>query len=220
LRIGTDNRTNNTFKQYLLKAASITDYYDYGGTLSNLPTSPTRPGYTFGGWYTAASGGTQVTSSTSVPSANTTYYAHWTAKTYTLTINPQGGTYNSSTSNATKTMTFDSTNNNDIGVPTRDGYTFAGWYTSASGGTAVTASTVVNTANNHSIFAHWSQYTCPAGGTLSGTTCSYAATANYSCPNGGTRSGTTCSYTATTTYTCSSNNHTLSGSTCSYPASV
>ena len=50
----------------------------YGGTLGTQFT-PNRPGYTFAGWYTAASGGTQVTSSTAVPAANTTYYAHWTA---------------------------------------------------------------------------------------------------------------------------------------------
>ncbi|MEI7995546.1 MAG: hypothetical protein WCH01_11655 [Methylococcaceae bacterium] len=35
-------------------------------------------------------------------------------------------------------------------------------------------------------------YTCPSGGSLSGTTCSYAATPNYYCPTGGTLSGSTC----------------------------
>ena len=32
-----------------------------GGTISALPTDPTRDGYTFTGWFTAASGGVQVT---------------------------------------------------------------------------------------------------------------------------------------------------------------
>ena len=36
-------------------------------------------GYDFTGWYTAVSGGTQVTTSSIVPSANTTLYAHWSA---------------------------------------------------------------------------------------------------------------------------------------------
>ncbi len=50
-----------------------------GGTLGDmvLPVS-TRSGYTFAGWWTAASGGTQVTSATKV-TANVTYYAHWNA---------------------------------------------------------------------------------------------------------------------------------------------
>ena len=65
--------------------------------------------------------------------------ANWTEniKTCTLTINPNGGSYDGKTTNSTKTMTYDSSNNNGIGTPTRTGYTFKGWYTSASGGTPV-----------------------------------------------------------------------------------
>ncbi len=44
-------------------------------TYGTLPT-PTRTGYNFDGWYTSASGGTKVTSSSTV-SSNTTLYAHW-----------------------------------------------------------------------------------------------------------------------------------------------
>ena len=47
-----------------------------GSTYGNLPT-PTRSGYTFDGWYTKASGGNKVSSSTKI-SGNTTIYAHWT----------------------------------------------------------------------------------------------------------------------------------------------
>ena len=49
---------------------------DYGSTLGTLPTA-TRTGYTFSGWWTVATGGTQVTAPTIVMS-NVTYYAHWT----------------------------------------------------------------------------------------------------------------------------------------------
>jgi uncharacterized repeat protein (TIGR02543 family) len=44
--------------------------------IGDLPT-PTRTGYTFDSWYTAASGGTQITAATKV-TASVTYYAHWT----------------------------------------------------------------------------------------------------------------------------------------------
>ena len=48
-----------------------------GSTYGDLPT-PTRSGYGFDGWYTVASGGTKITSSTKVSlSANQTLYAHW-----------------------------------------------------------------------------------------------------------------------------------------------
>ena len=38
---------------------------------------PTRTGYIFTGWYTSASGGSEVTSSTIMKSESMTIYAHW-----------------------------------------------------------------------------------------------------------------------------------------------
>ncbi len=47
-------------------------------TYGSLPT-PTRTGYSFEGWYTAASGGTKITSSSKVTTkSNHTLHAHWT----------------------------------------------------------------------------------------------------------------------------------------------
>ena len=51
--------------------------YEPNSTLNNLET-PRRDGWTFVGWFTDPIGGTQVTSSTTVPNTDTTYYAHWT----------------------------------------------------------------------------------------------------------------------------------------------
>lgn len=47
-----------------------------GSTYGTLAT-PTRDGYTFDGWYTSATGGTKITSSTAF-TGTTTLYAHWT----------------------------------------------------------------------------------------------------------------------------------------------
>ena len=70
----------------------------YDSTYGTLPT-PTRTGYTFAGWWTAASNGTQITSSTKVAITTAqTLYAHWTANTYTVTLNSNDGTYLSKTS--------------------------------------------------------------------------------------------------------------------------
>ncbi|MCM1365065.1 MAG: GBS Bsp-like repeat-containing protein [Faecalibacterium sp.] len=59
----------------------------YNSTYGTLPT-PTRTGYTFDGWYTAATGGTKITSSTKVTAtSNQTLYAHWShAHSYTSTV--------------------------------------------------------------------------------------------------------------------------------------
>ena len=56
----------------------------YNSAYGELPT-PTRAGYTFLGWYTAASGGSQVTADTKVTVAgNHALYAQWTANTYEI----------------------------------------------------------------------------------------------------------------------------------------
>ena len=48
-----------------------------GQKLSSLPTATRSGSYSFDGWYTAASGGTQITTAY-VFDGNTTVYAHWT----------------------------------------------------------------------------------------------------------------------------------------------
>ncbi len=49
-----------------------------GDSYGVLP-APTRKGYAFDGWYTAATGGTAVSATTTMGSSNATVYAHWTA---------------------------------------------------------------------------------------------------------------------------------------------
>ncbi len=142
--------------------------YNTGSTYGTLPTA-TRTGYTFTGWYTAASGGTQVTSSSTV-TGNVTLYAHWVGISCTLTYNANGGTVNP----VSKTVIYGSAYGS-LATPIRIGYSFTGWYTAASGGTQVTSNTMVSNASNHTIYAHWAvnTYTItfnPNGGTVNPTT--------------------------------------------------
>ena len=58
----------------------------YNSKLGTLDI-PTRTGYTFDGWYTDPTGGTKITSETTTPASNTTYYAHWTINEYTIDLN-------------------------------------------------------------------------------------------------------------------------------------
>lgn len=59
----------------------------YGSHYGSLPT-PSRSGYTFNGWYTAATGGSKVSSATTMGAGNTTIYAQWTINTITFRIMP------------------------------------------------------------------------------------------------------------------------------------
>ena len=128
--------------------------YVVGQKYGSLPAGSTPPaGYSFEGWYTAASGGVKITTSSTVSPSYTTLYAHYTPKTYTVSFNSQGG---SSASN--KTVTYNSTYGT-LPTPTKTGYAFAGWYTAASGGSKVTDSTKVTTAANHTLYAHWTART-------------------------------------------------------------
>ncbi len=121
----------------------------FNSTYGALPTS-TRTGYTFAGWFTAASGGNQITASTKLTTAsNQTVYAHWTANKYSVTLNSNGGS-----SVGSVTVTFNSTYGT-LPSPTRKGYTFQGWFTSATGGTKVTSAARVTTASNHTLYAQW-----------------------------------------------------------------
>lgn len=224
-----------------------------GETYGDLPT-PTRSGYTFDGWYTAASGGTQVTSSTTVnlSSDQITLYAHWTANvptytvksgswgvtvprnyvmflyndanstssyssyttagpydaqtflcdqqailsdgtiryatgffegdvlvtkwftltdvmsvedykslpTYTVSLNANGGSVSPSAITVRQGSTY-----GDLPQPTRTGYTFAGWYTAATGGTQVKATYGLSVNANHTLYAHWTANGSIASGT-------------------------------------------------------
>ena len=121
-----------------------------GKTYGTLPT-PTRTGYDFDGWYTRESGGTKVTATTSVgTNPPTTLYAHWIGKKYTVTLDANGGTV----SMASRTATYGS-EYPALPAPTREGYTFDGWYTQKTGGTKVDEDTTVTTAANHTLYAHW-----------------------------------------------------------------
>ncbi len=125
----------------------------YGSAYGTL-AGTARPGYTFGGWWTDAGGtATEVTAATTVAiTAAQTLYAKWTANSYTVTFDAQGGT---AASPASTSVTYGSAYGTLAGT-SRPGYTFAGWWTDATGtGTQVTASMVVSTAASQTLYAKY-----------------------------------------------------------------
>ena len=122
-------------------------------------TMPTRTGYTFDGYYTGQNGsGTQYYTASGGSAANwhetsvTRLYAKWTANTYTVTFDANGG----SVSPDTKDVTYGSTYGN-LPTPTLADHSFAGWFTAPSGGDQVTPSTSVSITGNQILYARWAQ---------------------------------------------------------------
>ena len=83
-------------------------------------------------------------------SSNTVKFTVKVNKIFTVTFDATGGTVSPTSKNVTYSSTYGTLPN-----PTRTGYTFTGWYTSASGGTKVSSSTKVTTSANHKLYAHW-----------------------------------------------------------------
>jgi len=70
--------------------------------------------------------------------------------TYTVTLNPNGGSVNPASITVTNGGTYSA-----LPIPTRANHTFDGWYTAASGGLKVNPNDTVNLTGNTTLFAHW-----------------------------------------------------------------
>ena len=134
---------------------------DYDSVVTASSNTPTRAGYQFLAWNTAANGsGTSYApgGSFQMPAANVTLYAQWQAVTYSVTYNVNGG---GSVAPATQSATTDSTVTVSSTLPTRAGYDFAGWNTSAGGtGSPRTPGGTFTMPTNHvTLYAQWNPQT-------------------------------------------------------------
>ena len=124
-------------------------------TVGTLPQEPTRAGWTFAGWNTAADGlGVGFTEITTV-NITMTVYAVWTR---TVTYNKNNtDTGSTEASPQIKTVVYPATT---VGAlpqsPVRPTWVFAGWNTQADGsGSAFTAATTVT--GNITVYAVWTR---------------------------------------------------------------
>lgn len=99
--------------------------------------NPQKTGYTFAGWYTAKTGGTQIYNNKGKCTndgtywkngnwhytGNATVYAQWKANTYKVIYNSNGGTGTMSADTATYDLNY-TTKSNEF---SRSGYKFIGW---------------------------------------------------------------------------------------------
>ncbi len=134
--------------------SSQTKYYGTNITLSS--TVPTRSGYTFLGWASSSTATTATYQPGSTFSSNSaiTLYAVWSANTYTISYNANGGS--GAPSSQTKyygtNITLSST------VPTRSGYSFLGWASSSTATTATYQPGSTYSSNSAiTLYAVWTQ---------------------------------------------------------------
>lgn len=126
-----------------------------GGTATEPTTAPTYTGHRFDGWYSDSSfaEGSKWTFATSTVTAATTLYAKWTASTYKVTLETNGGTVNNG--NVTEYTYGEGATLPTAENVTREGYAFAGWYEdSAFTGNAVTAINATETGDK-TYYAKW-----------------------------------------------------------------
>ena len=105
--------------------------------------APTRTGYDFGGWKVKEAVGNWTVDDqtyTAIPTGkygNVVFTAVWTAHTYTVAYDTDGG----SAAPASFTKTYDVNATLSDTIPTKDGYTFGGW---SVGGDTYAASATLN----------------------------------------------------------------------------
>ena len=133
----------NLYAVWSLNTYSIS-YNLNGGSISGQKTSynvntdtftlpiPTKTGYTFTGW--TGSNGTTPQKNVTISKGSTgskSYTANWSINSYTLTVNPNGGLWNGSSSSQNIAQNYNTIKS--ISVPTRTGYTFLRWDLKGSG---------------------------------------------------------------------------------------
>ncbi len=116
------------------------------GTQITAPANPSKTGYTFGGWYSDAALNLPY-SFGNMPTSNFTIYAKWTANNYTITFEENGGSSVTDITQAYLSAVTEPAN------PTRDGYTFGGWYSDVALTTAYTFGTMP--LNGITLYAKW-----------------------------------------------------------------
>ena len=147
----------------------------HGENLTLSGTRPTRTGHNFAGWATSASGGVAYQpGGTYTGNSNLTLYAKWTAHTYAVKYNANGGTG----APGQQTKTYGQTLKLSSTKPTRTNYNFLGWGTSASSTTVAYAAGANYTANAAiTLYAIWQlAYTRPRITGLTADRCNSAGT--------------------------------------------
>jgi len=125
----------------------------YNNTIATSPTT-TRTHYTFDGWYNGDTKWVFGTDGTKV-TGNVTLVARWIpVETYTVSFDTQGGSLID-----TQTVYKGDKATQPASDPTKEGYTFNGWFNQATGGSQFDFANTPITAKT-TIYAQWTAKTC------------------------------------------------------------
>ena len=136
---------------------------EYNGTATK-PEQPVREGYVFEGWF---SGETQFDFAAAI-TGDVTLTAKWSPRGYSISY-VLGGGANAAGNPSGYTVESDTIT---LGAPTREGYTFAGWYDAEENGNLVTQ-IAAGSKGNITLYAAWQANSFEVdfvanGGTLDG----------------------------------------------------
>lgn len=147
-----EKKQNN---QYKVNFRTLTDVtldpktVTFGDSYGALPT-PLRTGYKFLGWYTNYTGGTNITSSSTVDiKSDITLYARWEKKKYKVTFNTL-----TSESFAPITVAYGDYFSK-LPEPSAKGYKFLGWYTDTVAGINIKLYSKVELESDIILYARW-----------------------------------------------------------------
>ena len=124
--------------------------YQFDAKLGALPT-PKKKGYRFLGWFTDSECTKGIDANTEMHEEIYTLYAGWSEDEFTLTIDPNSGTYTGSLTPKVvygQTYTLDSIS--------REGYSFNNWSIVSGEDTTVTGNVVTMGKENSTVRANWS----------------------------------------------------------------
>ena len=147
---------------------STTNYYYINGGANGTASNPVTWEVAYFGTYDAtglsASGSSTGSLTYTYDDSNNSLVALWNINSYTLTVNPNGGTWNGSSSSQSFTQNYNTTK--AIANPVRYGYIFDKWTLSGSG--SISGTTFTFGAGNTTLTAQWIEtwavnYTVPSG---------------------------------------------------------
>jgi len=135
---GKYNNTSNT--------TTVSLYYEEAKTIEN----PTRTGYNFTNW-TKSGGGKLTDNVFTAGTSESKLTANWSAIKSLVTFNSNGG---NTPSFESKIIIYDEAYG-ELPEVSREGYIFLGWFTSASGGTQINSTDIVNIISSITLYAQW-----------------------------------------------------------------
>ena len=132
------------------KCNNLPTGYSFGEAINLSALNPTKSKYDFEGWYTDADLTSPLSSLGATPSGDITLYAKWTAESYDIEYELDGGECEGLPTKYTYGIGVDLS---DF-VPVREGYSFSGWYFDPDfieDGTVITE----NSSGEIEVYAKW-----------------------------------------------------------------